>query len=289
MTPRIGLATCVALPDLDADDRLLLEPLRALGIEAVPAIWDDASIDWAAFDLVVVRDTWDYTERRAAFVAWARSVPRLANPADVIEWNTDKRYLADLTAAGIPVVPTAWFSPGDVVVLPAAGRHVLKPAVGAGSLDVAAFSMHDAHESALARAHATRLLAAQRTLMIQPYIDAIDERGETGLIFVGGEFSHAVGKGPMLAGEHALTAGGLYMSETISPSEATDEQIDLARRALAAVPGGPDRLLYARVDMVPDASGAPLLIELELTEPSLFMATTPGSELRFAAAIAARL
>ncbi len=289
MMPRIGLATCGALPDLDPDDRLLLEPLRALGIEAVPAIWDQTSVDWAAFDLVVVRDTWDYTERRDAFVAWARRVPRLANPADVIEWNTDKRYLADLIAAGIPVVPTAWFSPGEVVVLPAAGRHVLKPAVGAGSLDVAAFSMHDAGESALARAHAARLLAAQRTLMIQPYLDAIDEHGETGLIFVGGEFSHAVGKGPMLAGEHTLAEGGLYMSETIEGRDASPEQLDLARRVLAAVPGGPGRLLYARVDLVPDANGSPLLIELELTEPSLFMATTPGSELRFAEVLAARV
>ena len=203
---RIALATCAALPDLDPDDQLVLEPLRALGVEAVPAVWDDPAVDWASFDLVVVRDTWDYAGRRDAFVAWARSVPRLANPADVIEWNTDKHYLADLATAGLPVVPTTWLSPGDVVVLPASGRHVLKPAVGAGSLDAAAFSMHDAHEAALAHAHATRLLTTQQTVMVQPYVAAIEEHGETGLIFIGGQFSHAISKGPMLVGERGARA-----------------------------------------------------------------------------------
>jgi glutathione synthase/RimK-type ligase-like ATP-grasp enzyme len=279
---RIALATCAGLPDLDPDDQLLIEPLRALGVDPIPAIWDDGDTDWASFDLVVIRNTWDYPARRDEFLAWTRRVDQLVNPADVVAWNTDKRYLADLAAAGVPVVPTTWLSPGESVVLPPAGRHVLKPAVGAGSLDAAAFSLHDAHEEALAYEHATRLLSAGKTVMVQPYLHAIEERGETALIFLGGEYSHAVSKGAMLVGDRGLEAGGLYVSETIAPREPMDDDLSVARDALAAVPGGPDRLAYARVDLVPDANGSPLLIELELTEPSLFLGTSPGSADRFA-------
>ena len=115
---RLALVTCATLPDLDPDDRLLLEPLRHLGVDVTAAIWDDPTVDWAGFDLAVIRSTWDYPARRDVFVDWARRVPRLANPADVIVWNTDKRYLADLAAAGIPIVPTTWLAPDDSVALP---------------------------------------------------------------------------------------------------------------------------------------------------------------------------
>jgi len=285
---RVALATCAALPDLDPDERLVIEPLRGLGVEAAAAVWDDPTVDWAAFDLVVIRSTWDYTERRDAFVAWARSVPRLANPADIVEWNTDKHYLADLAAAGVPVVPTDWIEPGTAVDLPAAGVHVLKPAIGAGSVDAARFSLHDEHEAQLAREHAARLGAAGRTVMVQPYLDLIDERGETALIYLGGVFSHAVTKGAMLAAERALVEG-LYKEETITPRTPSAAELDIARAALAAVPGGGERLVYARVDLVPDVNGSPVLIELELTEPSLFLGSAPRSVEQFAKRLASVL
>jgi hypothetical protein len=289
MTKRVALVTCASLPGLDPDDQLLIEPLRARGIEPHPAVWDDPAVAWHDFDLAVIRNPWDYPGRRDEFVAWARSVPRLANPADVIAWNTDKRYLSDLAAAGIPVVPTTWLTPGEVVVLPAGGRHVLKPSVGAGSIDAAAFSMHYEHEMALALEHAERLLGGGRSVMVQPYLERIEERGETGLIFLGRELSHVIAKGAMLHGERGAGGGGLYRDESIRRRDPTAAELDVARRALAAVPGGPDRLLYARVDLVPGHDDRPLLIELELTEPSLFMTTAAGSAERFAAAIAARL
>jgi hypothetical protein len=272
---RIALATCAELPDLDPDEQLVLEPLRALGVEAQPAVWDDTAIDWTAFDLVVIRSTWDYTARRDAFVAWAKSVPRLANPADIVEWNTDKRYLRDLAAAGVPTVPTTWLS-AQPITLPASGTHVLKPAVGAGSVDAARYSMHNEHEARLAHEHVARLLSAGQTVMVQPYLDLIEERGETALIYLGGVFSHAVTKGAMLAADRAMVEG-LYMEETIKPSTPSAAELEIARAALAAVPGGGDRLLYARVDLVPGPDGEPLLIELELTEPSLFLSTAIGS------------
>ena len=283
--PVIGLATCAALPDLDPDDQLLLEPLRAAGVEAIAAVWDDPGVDWNAFDLVVIRSTWDYTSRRDTFVAWAQSVPRLVNPVDVIAWNTDKRYLADLAAAGLPVVPTTWIS-NQPIDLPANGSHVLKPSVGAGSIDAARYLLHDEHEHRLAQAHAARLLAAGHTVMVQPYLEAIDIAGEAGLIFLGGAFSHAITKGAMLASSRPTEAGGLYVPESISAREPSNAELELAELALAAVPGGAERLAYARVDLVSDASGSPLIIELELTEPSLFMHAAPGSARRFAEVLA---
>jgi hypothetical protein len=288
---RIALATCAELPELHEDDQLLLEPLRARGVDPQPRVWDDDSIDWAAFDLVVIRDTWDYTSRRNEFVRWAHSVPRLANPAQVIEWNSDKRYLADLAHAGLPVIPTTWISDSSNE-LPEQGMHVFKPAVGAGSVDAARFAMHDEHEAALAREHAQRLLATGQTVMVQPYLAGIDSGGESGVIFVGGRFSHGIRKRAMLSEELRPEAGGLYMEEQITARDPSSAELDLAIRALAVVPGGARSLTYARVDVVPGGNGEPVIMELELTEPSLFMSTTPGSQERFADAIvetAARL
>jgi hypothetical protein len=284
---RVALVTCATLPELDRDDRQLLEPLRALGIEATPAVWDDPMVDWAAFDLVVIRNPWDYTSRRDEFVRWARSVPRLANPGDVVEWNTDKQYLAELAAGGVPIVPTTWLSPGEVANLPGGGRHVVKPSVGAGSVGAAAFSMDDARDAARAAKHTARLLEAGLTVMVQPYLERIEQRGETGVIFVGGKFSHGIAKGAMLVGDRGTEAEGLYKQETITARQPTDAEMEVARLALDSVPGGPHRLLYARIDLVPAVDGAPLLMELELAEPSLFMHTAPGSVDRFADAIAA--
>src|SRR3982751_4667723 len=101
MTARIALVTCATLPELDRDDQLLIRPLREAGVEGVPTVWDDPSVDWASFDLAVIRNTWDYPARRSEFLAWTRRVPRLVNPAEIVAWNTDKRYLRDLSEAAI--------------------------------------------------------------------------------------------------------------------------------------------------------------------------------------------
>ena len=284
--PAVALVTCRDLPDLDADEQLLLAPLAGAGVQVTVAVWDDPEVDWARFDLVVIRSTWDYIVRREAFVAWARSVDRLANPAEVIAWNTDKRYLRGLAAAGIPVVETAWLEPGDEVDLPATGDVVLKPAVSAGSLDTGRYDLGRDDHHALAVAHAERLLDAGRTVMVQPYLAAVDIDGERSLLFVSGAYSHSITKSAMLAGPHQAT-DGLFHAETITPRSATEEEIALAVRTLAAVPGGADRLLYARVDLLDDADGAARVLEVELTEPSMFLGQAPGSAERFAAAIAA--
>ncbi|WP_173038222.1 ATP-grasp domain-containing protein [Phytohabitans flavus] len=289
---RVALVTCDQIPELDTDDKLVVPALRERGIEAVPVVWDAPTVDWDSFALAVIRSPWDYVARREEFIAWAANVPRLANPADVVAWNTDKRYLRELAAAGVPVVPTIWVEPGEVWEPPPGGEFVVKQAVGAGSLDTGRYDLDRAEHRELAVAHVARLGLAGRLVMVQPYLAAIDTYGETALLFFPAEgdlaFSHAIRKGAMLTGPDEAVEG-LYKEETIRPRTPLDAEIEIARKALAAVPGGADRLLYARVDLIPGPDDLPVLVELELTEPSLFLGTAGGAPERFAEAIVKRL
>jgi hypothetical protein len=283
--PTVALVTCRDLPDLDPDEQLVLGPLAEAGVTAIPAVWDDPAVDWTKFDLVVIRSAWDYAGRRDAFVAWARSVDRLTNPADVIAWNTDKRYLRELGMAGVPVVDTVWIETGNPIRLPSTGEVVLKPSVGAGSLDTGRYDLGRADHHRLAIAHVERLVGLGQTVMVQPYLESVDRYGERSLLFIAGAYSHSITKAAMLTGPAEAT-DGLYRAETITPRTATSDEVALAVQTLVAVPGGTDRLLYARVDLVDDSDGAARVLEVELTEPSLFLGWAPGSAQRLAAAIA---
>lgn len=282
--PRIALATCRALPAGDEDSGVLLAACAAAGLDAEWRVWDDPAVRWDSYDLVVIRATWDYVPRRDDFIAWAALVPRLANPAAMVEWSTDKAYLRELTAAGVPVVPTTWLDPGDSPDGAFDGDVVVKPTVSAGARDTARYAPA---ESDRARAHASALLAAGRPVMVQPYLSAVDEAGETAVVHVGGVYSHAVRKGALLRPGDAAETDELWRPEEITPREPSDAECRLAERALAAVPGGPQGLLYARVDLLPGADGEPVVVELELAEPSLFLSVVPGSADRFAAAVRA--
>lgn len=284
---RVALVTCAALPDLYPDDQLLLDPLRSAGLAAEPAVWDDPAVDWTGFDLVVLRSPWDYVHRREEFLAWTARVPRLLNPPGVVAWNTDKRYLGMLAGAGAPVVPTRWLEPGATWTPRTAGDWVIKPAVSAGSRDTGRYDLTDAEHRELATAHLARLAGAGRVAMVQPYLPAVDDHGETSLLYFGGRYSHAIRKGPMLDGPDAGEPV-LFRPEEIVPREPVAAEHAVAERVLAAVPGAAG-LLYARVDLIPGPDGQPLLVELELTEPSVFLAHGEGAAQRFAAAIASRV
>ena len=293
--PTVALATCREFPQLDDDDRLLPPALAELGITAIPAVWTDDSIDWSSFDAVIVRETWDYSQDRPAFLAWIHRVAEstlLLNPAAVIEWNTDKRYLRDLAEAGLSVVPTVFLEPGDEAEgwQPFEGYadFVVKPAVSAGSRDTMRYSADAPLD--VARRHVQSLLDAQRTVMIQPYLEAVDTVGETAVLFVGGEYSHAIRKGPLLMRDvEGERVEGLFVQEQIDPREPTVDELAVARRIVEQIPGGIDSVLFARVDLIPGPDGTPQLLELELTEPSLFLLHSEQAPARLAAAIAARV
>ena len=287
---RVALVTSADFPDLWDDDHPLRDALRRRGVVVDVVRWDDPAADWSTYDLTVIRSAWDYVARRERFVAWARSVPRLANPADIVAWNTDKRYLSEIAAAGIPTIPTEFYGPGETWTPPSEGVWVVKPTISAGSQDTARYVLPA--ETARAVAHVARLTAAGRTAMIQPYLSAVDTAGETAVLCTpdaSGEltFSHGIRKGAMLTGPAGapIDPG----SEEITPREPSAAELELTRRVLTVVPGGTGRLLYARVDLIPGPDGSPTLIELELTEPSLFLRAAPGAADRLADAILARL
>jgi glutathione synthase/RimK-type ligase-like ATP-grasp enzyme len=278
---RVALATCAEVAEGDEDSPALVAALSDRGIEAVPAVWDDPAVDWSHFHLVVVRSTWDYAERRDDFLAWARSLPRVLNAVEVLTWNTDKHYLRELEDADVPVVPTRFVEPGEPFGAPD-GRYVVKPAVSAGSRHAATY---DDGQSERARAHVARLHGLGRAMMVQPYLDAIDELGETELIYLGGSYSHAVIKAALLRPGQA-PGDALYLQEDMRPVEPSRAERNVADRALAALES--DDLLLARVDVVATPAG-PVVLEVELTEPSLYLSYATGATDRFADAIAASL
>jgi glutathione synthase/RimK-type ligase-like ATP-grasp enzyme len=291
---RVFLATCADLPEGDEDEdapQLVAACARA-GLDVQWAVWDDPAVDWSEADLVVIRTTWDYTQRREEFLAWAAGLARVANPLPVLEWNSDKTYLRELATAGVPVVATQWAGPGDDVDLPSGTDFVIKPAVGAGSMGAGRFAADDPDTPQAARRHIRSLHDLGRTVMVQPYLHEVDEFGETALVFIGGAYSHAIRKASMLPKPVVYRVGEgasreLFVSERIVAREPGPAERALAEQVLANVPGPPE-LLYARVDLLPSPDG-PVLIELELTEPSLFLRHRPGAADRLARAISRRV
>ncbi|MER5427090.1 ATP-grasp domain-containing protein [Streptosporangium roseum] len=262
-------------PDgVDDEQEPTLAAWAGAGITGHVVRWDDPEVDWSAFDAVVVRSVWDYVDRRAEFLDWARrvdSVTRLLNPAAVLERNTDKTYLRDLKA---PAIPTYWVGPGEAVDLPVLDEYVVKPTVSAGARDT--IRTGDRQE---AEAHAARLAAEGRTAMIQPYLDMVETEGETSLLYFGGRFSHAIRRNPMLAGNATAPGEGNGRGELRTPDP---DQVALAEQVLAEFPD----VLYARVDLVRLPDGSPVLIELELTEPYLFLRYAPDGADNLARALA---
>lgn len=288
---RVALATYAGLPALAADDRPLLALLPRHGVTAEPVVWDAAGVAWARYDAVVVRSCWDYHLRPGAFLDWVAAVERagvpLCNPPSALRWNADKRYLRALADAGVPTVPTRWIEPGDAAspggtlarLLEETGwdEVVVKPTVSA--------SAHGTWRTSRARAGTDgarfRALAAGGPLMLQPFVAAVTTAGEWSLVFLGGRYSHAVLKRPR-PGDFRVQHEHGGRAEPAAPDAAT---VAAAARALSHVPGG---CLYARVDgCVVD--GVFQLMELEVLEPSLFLATSPGAAERFAEAIVAAL
>jgi len=290
----IALVSARAARALDEDMPPLLSAFGAAGVHAEILDWDEPRAEWARFDAALLRSAWDYTERLDEFLAWIErvaSLTMLLNPPPVVRWNADKHYLLELAGSGLPVVASSFVEAGAD---PAAAleefltRHpcaelVVKPAVGAGSRDT---RRHARTAVAQMLAHLRRLLDAGRSVLLQPYLEGVDTHGETAVIHIGGAFSHAVRKGPLLPLGAAPT-GGLFAPEEITARAPGADELSVAQRVLAAVPFG--ALLYARVDLIRDAAGAPCLLELELTEPSLYFAHAPGSAQRLVGATLARL
>jgi O-ureido-D-serine cyclo-ligase len=285
--PIIAVASSAEVIGNDEDQPVLEDALRSAGCDVRLWAWDDPGAAWAEADLALIRSTWDYVPRHEAFCAWAERVADLTalhNPPRIVRWNSDKHYLAELGAAGVEITPTTWLEPGDAIRLPEGHEVVVKPTVSAGSQDTTRHDLRRGDETA--RAAAAALLAAGRPVMVQPYLEAVDERGETGLVYIDGAFHHAFRKAPILVEGRSATER-LYAPEQITPVTATAAELALAERTLAQVVGTP--LLYARVDVAPASDGRPVLMELELVEPSLFFAACGQPADALAGAVRRRL
>lgn len=286
MTAEVMLATCADLPTGDPDDGDLVAALAALGIRGRWADWRGPAEAFAD-SLTVIRSTWDYTDRREQFLTWADAVPRLANPAPILRWNTDKAYLRELADAGLPVTATQWVLPGQAADLDQPADYVIKPAVGAGSRFAGRFAPGD---RAKAEAHLQALHATGATAMVQPYVDAVDTVGEAAMVYLDGVYSHAITKHAMLppGTVHEDVTERLFVQERIVARVPSAAERAVADDVAAYVRDRFGPLLYTRIDLLPDPAG-PVVIELELTEPSLFLTYAEGACDRFAAAIAGRL
>jgi hypothetical protein len=289
-TIRIALVTCEELPvlwptedppALDPDSEVLLPALRELGVDADSVPWTDEGVDWSGFGRALIRSTWDYHERPEEFARWVRATGEatdLRNPARTVLWNLDKRYLRELEARGVPVVPTIWLEPGEAGTLPDALDDrgwedvIVKP-----SVDLGAYQLSRTTAAGAAPAAA----ALDGVVMVQPFLPDLERGGELSLVFLGGEFSHAIAKRPS-AGDFRVQPqyGG-----SVATADAPPGWVALARAALECAP---EPWLYARVDIVNGLDGRPCVIELELIEPLLFLSQSPGSADLLARAICAR-
>lgn len=290
----VALVSARAARALDEDLAPLQEALHEQGVRAEVVDWDDAAVVWSGYACAVLRSTWDYVPRLAEFMTWLQRVSvqtTLLNPPDLVRWNIDKRYLRDLAAQGVPVVPTRYVEPHEraedalQAFLRESGgaEFVVKPTVGAGSKDTARYPCHDPTP---ALAHLGALLRAGRGAMLQPYLRDVDDYGETAMVYLGGLFSHAIRKAPLLQPRAGFPAG-LFAAERISSRQPSKEEGRVAKKAFNAIAG--ETPLYARIDLVRDDALNPVVLELELAEPSLFFHHAPEAAPRLARAITARL
>jgi hypothetical protein len=311
---RVFLATGTESWDVDDDAQPLVEALEAVGVQALPAVWTDPDVDWSEPDAVVIRSTWDYADKHQDYLEWIDRVAAcntLLNPADMVRWNVNKRYMTELDN-WVEVVDTYFVdghNPSEIRTAvhrslasrlnqPAATdsaessrEYVVKPTISAGSRDTGRFTAADI---GAACDLAAEIADSGREVMVQPYLKTVDSASETGLVYFNGEFSHSFEKGAILT-PHEVGSDkaehGLFALERIGPRQARPDQLELADRVVEEVGNRfGEAPLYARVDLLDSADDAhPVVLELEVTEPSWFLATSPGAADTAARAIRARL
>jgi glutathione synthase/RimK-type ligase-like ATP-grasp enzyme len=268
--PRIAIASCTKYDRDKVDDVLLGEALEARDCEAESVPWDAEGADWGAFDLCLVRSTWDYNRKYEEFLEWARRTEAetmLRNPAATIAWSSDKTYLRELAAGGVRIVPTVWVERGAEVrldeILDEQGweEAVVKPVV-----DLGAENLRRVRRGTGADALATVL--QNHGAMVQPFLLSLEAQGELSLIYIDGRLTHAVRK-RAAPGDFRVQSiwGG-----TVAREEPGSAEVALAELALGQLGEVP---LYARVDLVAGPAGEPCLIELELIEPNLYLVENP--------------
>jgi glutathione synthase/RimK-type ligase-like ATP-grasp enzyme len=292
VTIAFATTTTDVVQEYDFDRALHDEAFASAGLSLDHCVWWDPDVSWEAYDLVVIRSPWDYVERLAEFRHWLRTVDAmgtLRNPAAVVEWNLDKRYLSELADQGVPVIPTQFVSTTEAAATALSshgGEVVVKPVVSAGSRKTGRFEADDPSALALA----DDILAGGLAAMIQPCVASVATSGEISAILFNGAISHAIRKGPILSLGGGFL-GGRYAEET-SPASLSGRQREVVGAAAAAVGrlaaerfATTSPLLYARIDLVTLDDGSDVVLEVELAEPTFFLASDPDAAGRFVSAV----
>jgi glutathione synthase/RimK-type ligase-like ATP-grasp enzyme len=280
---RVAFVTSDEWPQMTPDDTRAANVLRERGIEVVPALWDDPAVDWAAFDAVVLRSTWDYHRRIDEFKAWLEKLERVSakvwNPISVVRWNIDKNYLRELGEAGSNIAPSAWFRAGDEADLAELmqartwSKVVMKPIFSAAAENTYSTATNDV---ATVQGKMEELLRSGG-VVVQEFMPEVQEQGEWSMIFFDKQFSHAALKKPAQGDFRSQRSHG-GTTEIAHPSDG------LIAQAKHLVDQVPERLLYARVDGIVRDDQL-FLMELELIEPFLFLEYGKDAPARFGDAI----
>lgn len=299
--PRVTLATCLDHPNLHSGEEGLPDALAERGIDVRVASWDDPDVDWAEAGVVVVRAVQNYAGKRDDFLRWARSIPKILNNSDVLEWNSDKHYLQEFSARGLNTIDTVWLEPERNLTkhqvhtrFPSQGEFVVKPAISGGARDAGRYTARDAVSRMEAIQHAYQLLSDGRSVMVQRYLDSVDVHGETALVYLNGVFSHAVGIEALLHGP--VSAQSEQPTDVVSPRRPSAAELQAGEDARAVIHGhiksrlGRDlQLLFCRIDLVKGADGTPTVMEISLVDADLYTSAVPDAAEEFAESIAARI
>ncbi|WP_268800499.1 ATP-grasp domain-containing protein [Pseudomonas huanghezhanensis] len=294
----LALVTDEASLPIDYDMPLLLDACQAIGFRAEVCIWENPDIDWSRFDAVLLRSPWNCIEQLPEFLAWCERVAadtHLFNPVSVARWGLDKLYLADIAARGVPIIPSQFVEPGVdpalalkafLAAYPETSEIVVKPTVGSYSRGVQRYTRPREAEAA---EHIAQLLGKGCHVILQPYIDSIDRDGETDLIYFDNVYSHAIRKSAMLMPDGTVNVPTLEFRKARTADEEERAVALAALNAAASHLGLEKPLLYGRVDLIRDVHGNPMVMEMEICEPSLNLPFGEGSALRFAQALKERL
>ena len=282
----VALASCAELPEPDLDEAPLLAALAAAGLSARVLAWDDPAADWRRARMTVLRATWNYPLRPRAFLDWLTATARVTevwNRLPAVRWGFHKSYLLDLERHGVAVTPTELLPRGsdrsltDVIAARGWRQVVVKPAISAASYRTRRVGPEDAERG---ERHLRALLADGEAL-VQAYLPSVERHGERALVWIDGELTHAVRKSPRFDEEDEYVSPAV----PIAPAEAALAEAALVR----VVEATGETPMYARIDVAPGPGGEPVVMELELIEPSLFFPQSPYALDRFVAAIRRRL
>ena len=285
--PQICFVTCRTWPEISESDRLVQRALEARGATVEARAWNDPGASWNGFDAIVLRSNWDYHFEPDAFLGWLdhleRAGARVLNPPALVRWNLSKAYLLELARAGVPTVATVILEDESragleaVMAARAWRRVVMKPVISASAHDTRLVSAATIDEAVDALASG----AMRRPVLVQPFVEEIQARGEWSLVFIETDMTHAVLKRPA-AGEFRVQP---RLGGTVDTPPPPDGIRTVAGAALAALPAPP---LYARIDGVETAAGFQIM-EVEVNEPGLFFPHAPAGAARFAEALLRRV